>query len=206
MNDIQFAVQWGVEQLTILVKVVIWPLVTLTLIKHFEFEIKSLISNIKSISGAGIKAEMGQQHEVEKEDIEAYKELAKNLTKENDNYKDVQNRLAEALRTTEGDRSILQYLYHFEKTYRVIFSDQLLLLQILEREGNVLEVISEALFRRTRWYNITNYYLYMGFLINSQLITLITNTNPNENYYVLTELGKFFLNYLRENKIPLNKG
>lgn len=88
--------------------------------------------------------------------------------------------------------------FHFERTYRLIFGSQLLLLKALKSSPtfSMGTPLLEAIHRRSKE-NDLDFQSYIGFLENSTLIGF----NPSENSYYLTILGNEFLDYLAQNGI-----
>jgi hypothetical protein len=101
------------------------------------------------------------------------------------------------------DRDSLFILYHFEKTYRLIFGTQLTLLDIISKsnEKNISGVVAQAMYTRTLWPGKYSFENYMNFLKTSQLII----HNPTTDIFSITDLGEAFLNYLSRNQISLDK-
>jgi len=100
-------------------------------------------------------------------------------------------------------RDSLLILYHFERTYRLIFGTQLTLLDIIlkSNEGKISDALAQAMYIRTSWPGKYPFDSYMNFLKRSQLIT----HDPTTDFFSITDLGEAFLDYLTQNKISINK-
>lgn len=123
-------------------------------------------------------------------------------------------RMEELAKQQEGSKSIskpadeldlnhIKALFHFERTYRLIFGSQINILLMLEKNTKLSRAILEAVYGRTFWANTPyKFNEYMGFLVGNNLV----NYDPSDDGYYLTELGRGFLQYLASNNIPLYKG
>jgi hypothetical protein len=102
-----------------------------------------------------------------------------------------------------------QYLlfYHFEKIYRLIFGSQINILLDAEMNQGKIDLPKTVLMYRISGWNEKGYDIgnYTSFLLNMGLLNYTTGKMPKDCFYSLTPLGRSFLQYLRENNIPLNK-
>lgn len=102
-----------------------------------------------------------------------------------------------------------QYLlfYHFERVYRLIFGSQIKILLEAEKNGGRISLPLAIMYYRASGWNERGYDVgnYTVFLTNMELFTYKTGKMPEDCYYELTPVGQAFLQYLRENKIPLEK-
>ncbi len=180
-------------------KIIIWPGIVLIVLKKFETEVKALIGRIQSVSAAGVTVNTANQ---QKEAIEDNEKI-KNLAEEIKTQRDITTKLVELQENTKKSKDLFELLYHFEKSYRLIFGSQLDFLLILEGKANsISREIAEALYRRTQWAT-TGYPFesYIGFLENSYFV----NFNQRISIYEISPLGELFLGYLRQNNISLQK-
>ncbi|MBU1088708.1 hypothetical protein KKA02_02415 [Patescibacteria group bacterium] len=101
------------------------------------------------------------------------------------------------------DRDGFFLLYHFERTYRLIFGSQLSLLNIISKmnKKEINNLLAQSWYNRTSWHGKYPFINYMNFLNTSQLTTYNSNTNT----YSITKFGEAFLNYLNKYQIPQNK-
>lgn len=167
----------------------------------FKEEIKILIKNGGfKISAPGISVETFQQQQEkvgkkEKQEIEA-------LNKEVENVKVAQQKLTELQTYTSREKDTYFLGYHFEKTYRLIFPSQMVILTAMENHnGELADVIAKAIFRRTIWNQQLHisYESFIGFLIQSGLMTHHQESGKD----LITPLGRLFLQYLKGSNIPL---
>jgi hypothetical protein len=135
---------------------------------------------------------------------EREKEEIQSLNDELQTVKQTEQKLKELQKYTARDKDTYFIGFHFEKTYRLIFPSQMVILNILNNseEQELPEVLARALFRRTIWastkYNVA-FEHFMGFLIESGLIFY---DSPNTKF-MLTPLGRAFWQYLKTNNIHL---
>lgn len=103
---------------------------------------------------------------------------------------------------TERDNFIK--LYHFERTYRLIFGSQIQILRVISNLPQKManSVLLEAFYRRSGWAGSTySFRNYMNFLETSFYVKY----DPTTDCFVIESLGEEFLNYLTNNQIPENK-
>lgn len=167
----------------------------------FKKEIKTLIKNggLKlAAPGFSLETIQKQQEELgtkEKKEIEA-------LNSELEKSKKAEKILHELQEYTVRDKDTFFLGYHFEKTYRLIFPSQMVILNSMTNfNGEISDALAQALFRRTIWaqqFNIS-YDQFMGFLVQSGLVVYELSSNK----FTLTPLGRTFWEYLVSNNIPL---
>ncbi|KKS70975.1 hypothetical protein A3A14_01940 [Candidatus Daviesbacteria bacterium RIFCSPLOWO2_01_FULL_43_38] len=167
----------------------------------FKKEIRTLIKNggLKlAVPGFSLETIQKQQEELgtkEKKEIKA-------LNSELEKSKKAEKILHELQEYTARDKDTLFLGYHFEKTYRLIFPSQMVILNSMTNfNGEIPDALAQALFRRTIWaqqFNIS-YEQFMGFLIQSGLIAY----DPSSSKFTLIPLGRTFWEYLVSNNIPL---
>lgn len=115
--------------------------------------------------------------------------------------KQINEKLVELQDATTKNKNDLFLLYHFERTYRVLFPSQMVILSIIYTHNEVTNALAEALHRRTIWatqYNMT-YEQFMAFPFQSGLITLDSSTGK----IALTPIGKMFWEYLKQENVSL---
>lgn len=168
----------------------------------FKEQIKELINSGKlkiSAPGVSIETANSQQKKVSDKEKKEIKALNSDLKTSNIQAK----KLQELQEYTSKDKDAFYLGYHFEKTYRIIFPSQMMLLSMMKSNKNEVTIpLAEALFRRTRWSQQLNmqFQTFIGFLIRSGLIRVSTSGSDK---YILTPLGETYLQYLDYNKIPL---
>lgn len=167
---------------------------------YFQKEIKELIKKggLKvAAPGFSLETVQKQQERLgpkEKKEIES-------LNLELETTKKAEQRLRELQEYTTREKDTFFLGYHLEKTYRLIFPSQMVILNILKIHNEVIDPLARALFQRTIWaqqFNVT-YEQFMGFLVQSGLV----NYDGTNTKFTLTPLGKTFLDYLSNNNIPL---
>ncbi len=164
----------------------------------FRKELRVLIkSGGWKFSAPGVSVETAQKQQKtsvkEKREIEA-------LNKELETTKKAQEKLQELQEYTARDKDTYFLGYHFEKTYRIIFPSQMLILTTIQSFGEISKPLAESIFRRTIWSSSLNIPLehFTGFLINVGLMV----EDKQGNKFLLTPLGNLFLLYLTVNSIP----
>lgn len=188
-----------------LLKVIAWPITLLIIVWVFAKEIKELINDIrlsftfgdKKVEIAHDKAEELKQQQT---DVDA-SEIEK-LRTENKKHSDIEKRLLELQENTARTKDTFFIGFHFEKTYRLIFGSQLMILKLMYQHNKMLDVLTRAIYGNTSWANTYPYNQYIGFLINSGLITPL---DSNDNSYSILPVGRAFIDYLSNNNIPLDK-
>ncbi len=114
------------------------------------------------------------------------------------------NGLTDLLSKKEMDPNRALVNYHFERVYRQIFGSQLIILKtLMENKSPELLSLAESVYKGTSWYPNYPFDQYLSFLEDAFLIEkrLIGETEM----IVLLPMGQAFLDYLNENKIPLEK-
>lgn len=168
----------------------------------FKDEIKTVIKNggFKVLApGFSLETLQKQQEKVgktEKKEIGA-------LNKELKTSQQREQKLKELQEYTSRDKDTYFLGYHFEKTYRLIFPSQMVILNVMNNSSNkaIIDVLAQAIFRRTIWateFNIS-YEQFMAFLIESGLV----NYDQLNQKFLLTPLGSTFWEYLKGNNIHL---
>lgn len=166
----------------------------------FKNELSALIKNggwKVSAPGVAIEAAQKQQTKIpgtkEKKEIEI-------LNTELETTKDREKKLRELQDYTSRDKETYYLGYHFEKTYRLIFPSQMVILNALKNiNAEITDDFAKSIFPNTIWaqqYNVT-YDQFIGFLIFSGLIEY------NNNKMKLSPLGRTFMDYLKNNNIHL---
>lgn len=166
----------------------------------FKQEIKTVIKNGgMKLTGPGFSVETSKQQQ-EKVNKKEKKEIQA-LNKELATTKQVQQKLQELQSYTSRDKDVFFLGYHFEKTYRAIFSSQMLILTEMDQQnGEIIDTLAHDIFKKTVWdqqFHIP-YENFMGFLIGAGMIR---NDVINKKY-LINPIGKMFLQYLRNNNIP----
>jgi hypothetical protein len=176
------------------------PFVTIFVIFWlFKKEIKSLIKNGGfKVAAPGFSVETLQKQQTEltskeKKDIEL-------LNSELEKTKTAERILKELQEYTARDKDTFFLGFHFEKTYRLIFPSQMVILNTMRNnKDEISDALAQAIFRRTIWsqqFNVS-YEGFIGFLTQSGLISY------QSNKFVFTPLGRTFLEYLSNENIPL---
>lgn len=163
----------------------------------FQDEIKALLRNggLKvSAPGFSIETIKEQQEQVNEKER---KEIS-SLNFELQSVKKAEQKLQELQEYTARDKDIFFLGYHFEKTYRLLFPSQMTILTTIKNYGNeISDLLARSIYNRTIWaqqFNVS-FKQFMGFLIQSGLV------NHHQSKFILTPLGKTFLNYLSSNNI-----
>jgi len=174
-----------------------WPIAILIIIYWLRQEIKDLLRRLTNFKAAGVSVDaVPSKQSGEKK----YKQKSKELAKMVSEKEGVVKKLLQIQDETKKNKDYYEILYHFEKTYRLIFGSQLNILRIL-KNGPIADSLFQSIHRRTPLADVYSFNNYMNFLLNSYLI----KKRPADNKYELTLLGFYFLQYLEKNKIPLNK-
>ncbi len=167
----------------------------------FKKEIKTLINGGGfKLAGLGFSVETIQKQQ-EKIGATEIKEIEA-LNSELKTSKQIQQRLQELQEYTSRDKDTFFLGYHFEKTYRLIFPSQMVILNVMTNSNDeITEDIAAALFRRTIWsvyYNVS-FEQFINFLIHAGLIA---HDSTNRKFR-LTPLGRTFWEYLKKENAPL---
>ncbi len=176
--------------------------VLLIILWWFQKEIRTLIKNGGfKVTGPGVSIETIQKQQ-EKVGTKEKKEI-ETLNTELETTKKAEQKLQELQEYTNRDKDTFFLGYHFEKTYRLIFPSQMVVLNIMNNSNNeISDALAHSLFTRTIWaqqqYNLP-YDQFMGFLANSGLIEY----NSESKKWLLTPLGRTFWEYLTNNHIHL---
>jgi len=190
------------DQIVNFLRILAWPLVVLYVLNRFHIEISNLINRVKSITGPG---GIGVETAEEQRKVEETEKVEK-LSKELEDVRNINTRLQELADVTKKSAQDYQLLYHFEKTYRLIFGSQLQILKDLEQSSEGQELAFPLLrYRASGWYE-KGYALsdYMNFLINSGLVEF-TSGPRSTIIYKITTMGRLFLLYLVANSMFLEK-
>lgn len=165
----------------------------------FSKEIKSLIRNggLKvAAPGFSLETIQKQQEKLSKKE----KIGIESLNKELETSRQSEKRLQELQQYTARDKDTFFIGYHLEKTYRLIFPSQMLILNAMKNNnGEITEALALAIFNRTIWaqqFNAT-FQQFMDFMVQSGLIVY------DSSKFMITPLGKTFMEYLENNNIPL---
>ncbi len=167
---------------------------------YFRKELKNLINNgAVKVSAPGFSLETAHQQKgkissKEKKEIKA-------LNTELENTKKAKQALEELQKDTATNKNVFYLGYHFEKTYRIIFPSQMAILVFMNsHSGEMQDVLAKASFTRTIWSQNfgMRYEQFIGFLINSGLVAYSDGLTK----LLLTPLGRTFLQYINDNKIP----
>lgn len=166
---------------------------------YFQKEIKTLIKNggLK-VSAPGFSLETIQKQQEELGSKE--KKKIETLNQELETTKIAEQRLRELQEYTAREKETFFLGYHLEKTYRLIFPSQMMILNAIKTYDGFTDPLARAIWTRTIWaqqFSVT-YEQFMGFLFQSGLIS---SDNPNQSL-ALTPLGRTFLEYLVNNSIP----
>lgn len=97
--------------------------------------------------------------------------------------------------------------YHFERVYRLIFGSQIKILLDAENNGGKIDLMSAILIYKMSGWDLRGYDAgnYTKFLLDMGLVAYTTGARQEDCFYTLTQVGKMFLQYLRENNITTNK-
>lgn len=183
------------DKLLEFIRVLIWPMFAFYFIHQYKVEISELIQRIIAIPTPWGTLAAKQNKQTDKG------------VNENDLKKLTQNKeLQEKDEQIKAERELgFSYFlkYNFEKAYRSIFGSQLTILRAMELTDNMkmsYNTIFE-IYKTSEFYPGYQYNSYMGFLLAYKLVT----HNGIDNTFTLSTIGQRFLNYLREEKIPLDK-
>lgn len=165
---------------------------------YFRAEIKALIEKGQlKISGPGFSLETTQQaKEISENEKKELDSLNKALERTN---KPLEKKVQEIQTTTMGDSETLFLGYHFEKTYRIIFPTQMvILLSANTDKGELDEALAHSFFAKTVWSTSfgMSYEQFIGFLFRTGLL------KRTKEKLSITPLGRLFLEYLAKNNIP----
>lgn len=170
-----------------------------TLITKIEF-LEKLMAMIRNSDGyweyRKLESQNGPTPEVAK-NLESYSKKIQTLEQR-------EGELKEMLNLTVKTREDYEVLYHFEKTYRIIFNSQLQFVQYVQSLKDSKVKFGQALLFYENNLNINakkiiSFNSFTSFLINSYLIKY------QSTEYILTPLGNLFVEYLKNNSIPLTK-
>ncbi len=114
------------------------------------------------------------------------------------------NGLSELLSQKEKELSRSLLNYHFERVYRLIYGSQLLILDSIRKMGTAMPLaVAETIYKNTPWSANYPFEQYLNFLEEAFLIE--RKTADNHKSIELLPMGYAFLEYLDENRIPLEK-
>ncbi|MGI6278896.1 MAG: hypothetical protein ACOYJ8_03790, partial [Patescibacteria group bacterium] len=136
--------------------------------------------------------------EAQSQDKENEREIRVNLAEEIKTQKRIQSKLVELQENTKKNADLNFLLYHFERTYRLIFGSQLEILDLLSKNKSLSFRFLLMKYRATNWYPSYPFGSYIGFLVTSGLVVFDMGDNGS---YSITPLGDLFLKYLRDNGI-----
>lgn len=181
-----------------LIKTAIPYIAVFFILWYFRKEMKALLTKGQvKISAPGFSLETTQQSkEISKEEKKEIATINKELTKEK---KPLDEKIVAIQNTTPEDNQALFLSYHFEKTYRLIFPTQMVILVSAYNHGGTFsEALAQSLFTRTVWFRTfgLSYEQFISFLINAGLMM------KTSSLLKLTPLGILFLEYLNTNNIP----
>lgn len=178
------------------IKAVIWPLTALCIVLKFKDQIKALILKIIKIpTPFGSLEAQSQEQENEQE-------IKNALAEEIKSQKRIQSKLVELQENTKKNADLNFLLYHFERTYRLIFGSQLEILDLLSKNRSLSLRFLIMKYRTTNWYPSYLFENYIGFLITSGFVAYDARDSGS---YSITPFGNLFLKYLRDNGISLTK-
>lgn len=178
------------------------PFVTIFFIfRMFRRQIRYLIKNGGfKFSGAGISVETSNNQQKDISDKE--KKTIEDINNELNTVKEREEKLKQLQEYTVRDKDTFYLGFHFEKTYRLIFPSQMLILKLLnESSGEIMSALTHSIYIRTIWaqkFN-TTFEQFIGFLIQSGLVIYEQATNK----FLITNMGKLFWEYIKNNNIPL---
>lgn len=167
----------------------------------FKNEIKELIKNgglkvtTPGLSLETLNKQSGKIGVKEKKKIEI-------LNSELETSKEREQKLKELQEYTAREKDTFFLGYHFEKTYRLIFPSQMLIISSMKSfQDEMSDDLARSIYRRTIWATQFNtpYEQFIGFLIQTGFVVY----DQQSNKLMLTPLGKTFLEYLQNNNIPL---
>jgi hypothetical protein len=168
----------------------------------FKKEVSTLIKNggLK-VTAPGVSIETLQKQQVNVSQKER-KEI-KSLNIELKTAQQREQKLKELQEYTNRDKDTFFLGYHFEKTYRLIFPSQMVILDIINNsaEKEISNAVAQSFFRRTVWaiqFQV-NYNQFMGFLVQSGLVSY----DADKESFLITHLGTTFWQYLKTNNMHL---
>ncbi len=184
-----------------LIKIVIWPVIVLIVIIYFINKFKREIGEqIKKIETLYLGKNRIELTKANSKDLK--EKQRKTKKSEIEKFKEKNNKLKNEKESTLKDQNLLSLFYHFEKTYRLIFGSQIIIVAFANLQTKISEASARGIYSNTTWINTYPYEQYMGFLINSGLISSL---NPTDQSYYIQPLGQEFIRYLTNNNIALTK-
>lgn len=195
------------------IKVLIWPIFSFYFIHQYKDEIGLIIKKINSVPTPLGPIDINNQF-IRPEPISTKSEFEKD-TKEQRTIdvlqnEPVQERLKKELeaskKETEAARDLgfSYYLKHkFEQAYRAIFGSQIAVLLSLELAINNVASYDAVykIYQTSEFQPSYPFSAFIGFILSYGFVTF----DGINNTYTLSSIGRRFLNYLREEKLPLSK-
>jgi len=180
------------EELLNYLKVLTWPLIVVTFIFIFKEEIGNFLNEMSEISLFGGKAKRERTPPQQKV------EGSKNPDAENysllEEYKSLSSNLSNNVETLKKDLSQRDIELDFERIYVLIFRSQMYLLKLLNDAGSLSLDYLQQHYAQVQKINrgLENWPLaqYLTYLFNNGLMEI------KEDRYLITEKGKFFINYI----------
>lgn len=160
-----------------------------TLIKNGGWKVSAPGVSFETFNKQKLKIGSKEKKEIESLNLELY------TTKERE------KKLRELQENTAKDRETFFIGFHFERTYRLIFPSQMMILNLLRNINSKIreEDFPKRAHQRTIWaqrFNVS-YEEFIGFLILAGLI------EREDGWIQLSPLGKTYMEYLLNNNIPL---
>ncbi len=184
-----------------LFKTIIPFIVLIGIVWFFKKEIKTLVKNggLKiTAPGLSLETMQKQQEKLGKKEKKEIEELNADLK----NAKQIEQKLQELQQYTARDKDTFFLGYHFEKTYRLIFPSQMVILNAMNNVNDeITEELAQALHRRTIWaqnFNVS-FEQFMGFLMQAGLIFY----DGSNKKFTFAPLGKAYWEYLKNESIHL---
>lgn len=169
------------------IKALAWPIIVAIFLFYNRKKVSDFIDRIRQVRGPG-----GFEANTERI-VEQTTEAATTRVEETQ-----LTQLNERASTAERNALELQQQLHFERTYRLIFNSQLIILRTINNnpEHKLSADVVRAIYERTIWNPSYPFEEYINFLISSYLLSF------REGFYSIEMLGILFLNYLGTQGIP----
>ena len=182
----------------------VWPLVVFLLFKKFEKEIKDLINEVKirlSFGDKTVEISHDRLQELQQNQESPEKSELKELRAENKKNSEIQNILLELQSNTAKEKDVYFFGYYFERSYRLLFGSQIVILNHAYQFGSIRSALAESIHRRTVWKNTYPFNEYINYLVNSEFLSF----REEDDSYIILPVGRAFIDYLNNNSMMLNK-
>jgi len=189
-----------------------WPVALVFVATRYKEEFQSLLTRVRKASLTGVEFDAGNQQGVRRPDDDlaltdysrstpAVRSLEETLSLEI-NKRPSEQRQAVLVH----ELAISRLVAHFERSYRLIFGSQIRALRLLDKdEGGVPTEEAFTFFEQVKlgnpeFYENRSFHEWSRFLIDGTGFVARRDGN-----YVLTDLGREFLSFLREMDYPEDK-